>query len=82
MQYVSDLASQEYGNAFNRMTNARDYTEGVRRYDDVRRESPAIHAGLGEISGNSMKARAAGASTHQNVATSDRDFNGACAGTT
>jgi len=77
MQYASDLASQEYGNAFNRMTNARDYTEGVRRYDTTLGENRRqFDAGLGENQRQFDEGtRRWGLNFDQNVATSDRDFN-------
>ena len=77
MQYASDLASQEYGNAFNRMTNARDYTEGVRRYDTTFGENRRqFDAGLGENQRQFDEGtRRWGLNFDQNVATSDRDFN-------
>lgn len=77
MQYASDLASQEYGNAFNRMTNARDYTEGVRRYDTTLGENKRqFDTSLGENQRQFDEGtRRWGLNFDQNVATSDRDFD-------
>jgi hypothetical protein len=77
MGYASDLASQEYGNAFNRMTNARDYSEGVRRYDTSLGENQRqFNAGFGENQRQFDEGtRRWGLNYDYNTATGDRDFN-------
>ena len=77
MQYASDLASQEYDKAFGRMTNARDYTEGVRRYDTTLGENRRqFDSNLGENQRQFDEGtRRWGLNFDQNVATSDRDFD-------